>query len=116
MAMNQSRARPTPTNALLVATLNEMIDLREKQQATFENVVPQSVILFLLILAPLVVGVIGYMNGVHGVKRLPLSILFSVVVAMTLFIILDLDRPRRGVIRVGHESFRRLQQSIDSSK
>ena len=37
---------------------------------------------------------------------------FSIVTALVFLLILDLDRPRRGLIRVGHASMRELKERL----
>ncbi|MFM8314530.1 MAG: hypothetical protein ACKOA8_09620 [Deltaproteobacteria bacterium] len=113
LAVQESRKFPTPISALVLASLNQMIDLREKQQFSFENVVPQLVLGFLLVLSLLAVGVVGYLNGLTQSRHRGLSLVFALVVAMTLFLVFDLDRPRRGPIKLTYESFLRLRQTMD---
>ncbi len=115
VAVEGSRAGGQAVAVTLLPALNEMFDLREKQLVVFENTVPQTVLWFLFALSILIVAVIGYVNAVHGEKRASLSIVFSVVVAITLFLILDMDRPRRGLIRLDHETMLRLKQTLGKS-
>lgn len=113
LAVQESRKFPTPISALVLASLNQMIDLREKQQFSFENVVPQLVLAFLLVLSLLAVGVVGYLNGLTRNRHRGLSLVFALVALMTLFLVFDLDRPRRGPIKLTYESFLRLRQTMD---
>ena len=40
---------------------------------------------------------------------------FAVLIALVLAIILDLDRPRRGLIRIGEDSMLRLQATLEQN-
>lgn len=112
VAVRECKKFPTPIHALVLASLNQMIDLREKQQFSFENVVPQLVLGFLLVLSLLAIGVVGYLNGLCQNRHRGLSLIFAFVVMITLFLVFDLDRPRRGPIKLTFESFLRLRQTI----
>ncbi len=109
----EARKTPTPILGLVLSSLNAVIDLREKQTVAFENHVPESILLFLLIFSSLAGGVIGYLNGIHHHRRRIMTLIFATTIAMTIFLVIDLDRPRRGLIRVHHESLTRLLQSIE---
>ncbi|NDF13494.1 MAG: hypothetical protein EB060_11870 [Proteobacteria bacterium] len=85
VAVHESNKFPTPIHALVLTSLNQMIDLREKQQFSFENVVPQLVLGFLLVLSLLAIGVVGYLNGLCRNRHRGLSLIFALVVMMTLF-------------------------------
>jgi len=39
-----------------------------------------------------------------------------ILIALVVYLIIDLDRPRRGVIQVSHESMLSLQQTIESAQ
>lgn len=109
LAVAAGQKKPTPLSALLISALNEMIDLREKQTVAFENIVPQTVLAFLLFLALIAVSVVGYLNGIGKARQSLLCLVFGGVVASTLFLVIDLDRPRRGPIRLSHTSLLRLR-------
>ena len=55
---------------------------------------------------------VGLLNGLGGRRQFVLSVLFSMVISMTIFLVLDLDRPQRGLIRLSHESLLRLHESF----
>jgi hypothetical protein len=113
LASEQARRAPTPVAALMLSALNDAIDLREKQSAAFENHIPETLLLFLFLISLTAMGAVGYLNGLGSRRHFVLSALFAMVVSLTLFLVLDLDRPRRGLIRLSHESLLRLQSSFE---
>jgi hypothetical protein len=115
IASTQARLHPTPTHALVISALNEMIDLREKQMSAFENIVPGAVKLFLLMFSFIAVGVVGYLNGMSQNRQKILSFTFVAVVSMTLLLIADMDRPRRGAVKLSYETLLRLQAGMADS-
>jgi hypothetical protein len=97
---------------LFVATLNDMIDVSEERVAAFYNHVPQPIIALLVAVSCGALGLIGYGGGLVGRRRLPSTILFSVLSVLVLIIVLDIDRPRQGLIQVSQGSMLRLQESL----
>ena len=87
---------------MLIAALNEMIDVVTTRESMREATIPNTILWLLLVLSFLSSIVIGYCTE----SRLLDSIIaqaFTVVVCLTVFIILDLDRPRRGFITLQKE-------------
>ena len=108
-------SRDQPSNiavTLLVQAVNEMIDLAETQATLFENHVPENILIFLFSLSIVVIGVVSYMNGLSLDKQPSLMILLAGIIAMTIFLLIDLDRPLRGLIRVAPASIQRVKVAM----
>jgi hypothetical protein len=105
----QPRAVP---EGLFIQTLNDVIDLSEKRLQSLDNTVPGPVIYLLLVAAAVAVGFVGYGSGVAGKRHFVSVAITSILIAFVLTVIIDLDRPRRGVIRSGQDSMYRLKDSI----
>ena len=56
-------------------------------------------------------GILGYSSGLSGKRVVAPTIVVSFLIAMIVFIIIDLDRPKRGLIQVDQRSLLELQQS-----
>ena len=69
---------------------------------------------FVLLFAVAVVALalIAYSCGLSGRRRLPANLTFAFLIALVFVIILDIDRPRQGFVRVSDASLVRLQQSL----
>lgn len=83
----------------MIPAVNDMIDVVTKREDLKNATVPESIfwLLFMLILSSSFI--IGYSADVK--KTNPILIFgFSLMTALTVFLILDLDRPRRGIITV----------------
>jgi len=62
----------------------------------------------------LAVMVVGYTFGLSGARQ-PFSIwILSLAIALVLGIIVDLDRPREGLIRVSQQPLIDLQEQLGS--
>ena len=80
----------------MVPALNNMIDIVTTREAAKNATVPESILWLLFILILSSSFIIGYNNEKKINHVLICS--FSVMVTLTVFVILDLDRPRRGII------------------
>ncbi len=104
---------PNPvTSGLFIDALNNLIDSFSKRDAAIKRHVPEAA-LFLLHGTLLIAGlIVGITCGVSGQR--PSLVNFAMVALMValVFVILDLDRPRRGLITVSDESLVDLQTSL----
>ena len=57
-------------------------------------------------------GLVAYSCGLSGRRRASPNLTFAFLIALVLIIIIDIDRPRAGFVRVSQESLIRLQQSL----
>jgi hypothetical protein len=112
IATEEARSRPTPMSALYAMSLNELVDLGERRLSAFENKVPTTVWFVLYTVASLAAGSLGFGAGLMG-RRLTLSLIFMpVLVSGILTLLIDLDNPRHGLIRVSQESLVRFRDSV----
>jgi hypothetical protein len=100
------------TTGLFLQSLNEMIDLHTKRITALENHVPEIILLLLYFVAIVVVGVIGYGCGLAGCRNFFVTAMASILIASVILVIVDLDRPRRGLIRVSQDRMVELRQSL----
>ncbi len=73
---------------------------------------PDAVLWLLFSVAILSGALGGFAFGATRHRNLLVMLTFSVLVSMVIFTILDLDRPRRGVIQVDLAPMRELQESL----
>ena len=101
---------PYIRNTFFLQSLNDMIDVASERRFIGVSRVPVSIIWMLLLICLVVSFLLGY--GMKGKKpdRL-MVIIFALIVAMTTYLILDLDRPREGIITMDtvHESMMELR-------
>ncbi len=101
--------RPVTTGAFITA-LNELIDSQGKRNALLQMHVPEVVLLLLFIVFISSGGILGYSSGLSGKRIIAPTALVSFLIAMIVFIIIDLDRPKRGLIQVDQGIMQELQQ------
>jgi len=87
-------------NSMIVPAANEVIDLSSTRAWANRNHLPNAV-LVLLLASVLVTGLLlGHSSGQAGRRHATLWLASNLIFALVLFVILDFDRPRRGLIRV----------------
>ncbi|MGE3993645.1 hypothetical protein [Pseudorhodoplanes sp.] len=97
---------------LFVEALNKAIDTAGKRKATLNRHVPE-VDLFLLFAAFLMGGlVVRYSSGLGGYRAFFAAYIMVGLIVLFVFIIVGLDRPRRGLIQVSQASMAELRGSM----
>lgn len=54
----------------------------------------------------------GHSSGQVGRRHLGLWLALNVLVALVLFVVLDFDRPRRGLIQINHQPLIELRETL----
>lgn len=104
------------TTGLFIQSLNEAIDSFGRRDAELSRHVPE-LILFLLFGTFVLTGlVVGYASGISDHRPPFVTYLLVLLIVVLTFAIIDLDRPRRGLVRVDQTSLTRLKASIDRSE
>ena len=98
----------TPVAVPLVNTLNELTSSHAARLAAVRDRLPPSVLLLLFMAAVLSMAVIGRQQGLSGDQPCAATISFVVLVAMVVWVTLDLNQPQRGLITVSQEPLQRL--------
>ncbi len=100
------------TTGLFLQSLNETIDLHAKRLTAMENHVPEITLVLLYFVALMATGLIGYGCGLSGVRNFFVTIISSILIAAVILVIIDLDRPSRGLIRVSQQRMIDLRDSL----
>ena len=75
---------------------------------------PELVLLLLFATFILTGIVIGYANGAEDHRPSIAAHVLALLIALLVFIIIDLDRPRRGLIQVPQESMQNTHEWINA--
>lgn len=112
-AIDAISADPTGTGPrLYVETLNDTFDTHTSRVASLGNRVPTPVFMLLVVGSAVAVGALAFYLTLLG-KGLATSLITAVVVLIILFVSFDLDRPRRGFIKVPDAVLVQLRDSFD---
>lgn len=104
-------AQPTPLSALAVAGMNDVINTQGYTQAAWWNRIPLSAWLLVVSIAMCATLLVGIGTKRSGTVPRVLLIL-PLVISMALFLIADIDSPRRGIIRVVPQNLESLARSL----
>ncbi|SFR40914.1 hypothetical protein [Litoreibacter janthinus] len=101
-----------PAAVSFATSLNDMIDSLGARDAAIKRHVPEPV-LFLMFATFVLLGcILGYSSGLTSVKAgFPIYAMMFLIVALV-FVIIDLDRPRRGIISVDQDPLRVVSESM----
>lgn len=108
-----ARTQPTPPITLAVSGMNDVINARGYTQAAWWNRIPTAA---WWLMAAIAVGaniLVGF--GARNFRsNVGLFMIFPTMIAISFFLIADIDSPRGGVIRIDPRNLIDLKQSINS--
>jgi hypothetical protein len=93
-----------------VGSLNEVNNIHERRISALRNHVPGEVMFALVGLAMVGMAFTGFHAGFAGARLSVPTLIMSLAVAVVIMLIIDLDRPARGLIRVS------VQPLIDAAQ
>lgn len=102
------------TPILFIESVNTLIDSFGKRDAALQRHVPEFVLMLLYATFLMAGAIVGYACGVGGHRPSMASYIMVALIVVLVFIILDLDRPRRGLIQVSQKSLVDLQAGMRS--
>lgn len=116
-AVKATELDPGPvTSGLFIQSLNELIDTSSNRDAALNRHVPEIVLFLLFATIVLTTATLGFASGIAGHRVTLAAFVLVTLIALVVYLILDLDRPRRGAIQVSHESMLSLQQTIGAMR
>ncbi|MCB1786898.1 MAG: hypothetical protein H6955_19010 [Chromatiaceae bacterium] len=108
-----ARATPDTNSALMVQAMNDVIDMHEKRlDAALRNRIPNSVWIALSAITLLTMATLGIQAGLSGKRRMAAVVPLTVAFAVLVTLVIDLNRPQQGLIKVSQASMIGLQQSM----
>jgi len=104
-------SQPTPTMALAVAGLNDVLNSQGYTEAAWWNRIPAAAWAMMAVIATCCNLLFGYTTR-HVGRNSRLFLVLPLIVSVSFFLIADLDSPRHGVIQVRPQNLISLAQSI----
>jgi len=99
---------------LFVQALNEVIDLHTKRlTASLRSRIPTPVWLVLFCVAILAFLAMGYQAGLIRTSRSPGIVVVALTFATVIWLVMDLDRPSQGWLRVSQQAMIDLRSTMD---
>lgn len=101
------------TTGLFIQSLNDVIDFHAKRVTAQTNRIPLAIFVMLYFVAISGMGLAGYATGTGG-RRLPVpTITAALMISAVILLIVDLHRPREGMIRLGQQSMLDLRATVN---
>ncbi len=95
-----------------IESLNSLIDDHTRRVAAMENHVPEIITALLLVVAGMTIAITGYSSGLNKARLAIPRFILILLTSLTLLVIIDLDRPRRGFIKVSEQGMVELQKQF----
>jgi high-affinity Fe2+/Pb2+ permease len=99
-------------NAIL-PPFNEMFDLEGARVAASRRHIPSVVLVLLFVSSMVALGAVGYGCGVAGKRNAVLTTSLCFLIAGVLWVIVDMDHPRQGLIQTGQQPLLNVRASLD---
>ena len=100
------------TLAALIGSANAVIDLHELRLASIENHLPPALFFLLAALGASSVAFLGWSFGATSHRGRAPTLLLAVMIGAVLALIMDVNRPQRGIVAVGVTSLERAAESL----
>ena len=102
--------------AQFVESVTDLVEIHEvRVTAGIYARVPDTVIVFLLSLSVVGVGMVGYGAGLAGRRPRVIAGLLILALATTLILVIDLDRPREGLLQVSQRPLIEVERRINEA-
>jgi hypothetical protein len=106
-----AKVQPTPIVGLVVSGMNDVLNAQGYTQAAWWNRIPFTAWMLLVLIAIACNLLLGY--GEH--RTTAFLLILPLVVSISLFLIADIDSPRKGIIRVQPHNLMLQCQSMKPS-
>jgi hypothetical protein len=103
---------PTVVDGLVVQSLNEVIDVHGERLAAANYRVPPVILWLVLGVAVMAMAVTGWGAGLDGPRNLLFTATLAALVVAVVIVIIDLDNPRAGFIRINQKPMTDLRDSF----
>lgn len=88
---------------MMLPALNSMFDIASTTNAAYNSSVPESIVYLLLVFSIIISFYIGYSASLKQLLEPVFVFGFCLLTCVVIYITLDLDRPRRGIINLNDE-------------
>jgi hypothetical protein len=112
MVSAEAKARNALAQVIL-PPFNELFDLHAARVAAASRHMPFMLLLLLLSCSLVSVAAVGYGCGVAGKRNIMLTTSLTFLISGALWATIDMDHPRRGLIRVGQQPMIDLQHNLE---
>jgi hypothetical protein len=98
--------RTTPLAVSLITAVNAVLDTATRREAAIAERIPGPVMGLLIAYSVISAALLGYVFGAYGSPHRITGLVLFTLLSMTLVLIIDLDRPQGGGVRVNQQPMR----------
>jgi hypothetical protein len=98
--------------SLFIASINETINLHNLRVAALRARLPETVVLVLYLVAALSMTMVGFQNSYNGKRNYFSALSVILIFTVVMMLIIDLDRPQEGLLKVSQQALIDLQRQI----
>lgn len=110
-----SSAEDVRRATLFVNVANDVIDLEAERRVALETHLPRSLVWMLLLVAAVAIWTLSYGWGLARKRSLLGVWVLPVLIGLAIGVVLDLDSPRVGILRVGQRAMLETRAAMDPS-
>jgi len=115
-AVAAAKQAPTPITASFISSLNDTIDADASRVNALRTHVPGAVWLLVVLVSLCGCCISGYSAGSSGLRNGFTSWVLPVMIAVVITFIVDLDRPRGGMVGISQQPMLDLRDSLRSPR
>lgn len=105
--------RSSESYSLYTGSINDLVEIyNQRVTLTFEYRIPVPILWVLFIITVFSMLILGYQFGISGKKYNTLAIFISIIFASVMWLILALDRPEMGFIRLNQNPIITLHKQL----
>ena len=110
-----AKTNPNTNTSLMVQSVNEVIDMHEKRvTAGLHDKIPRSIWMTLFAISAMAMLTVGVELGLGESRRIIVILPMMCAFAALTTLIMELNRPQEGMIKVGQQSMISLQKSMNT--
>lgn len=99
-----------------IQSLNDVVALHARRvMVGSEFRIPSPIWIALYVIMALAAAAIGCHGGLTGASRPLVAVAFVLIISVVILLIADLDRPRRGALRVSQQALLDLQRTMNAA-
>lgn len=118
-AISAEECRRNPDSvaaSLLLSSLNDVFDRHGDSRFAFANRLPAAILVLVIVSATIAVGHLGYGYGMAGRRNFATLVILCCLIVVTIIVIMDLDRPLRGMFQITPQSMIDLYQGMPAGE
>jgi hypothetical protein len=104
---------PAKSTDAMLRGLIEAVSVYRSRVFALESRVPDSIIWLILAGSATAMGAVGLSGGLGNHRGVPARVILTILLCGTIYVVLDLDRPHEGLIKISQTPMLHLSQILD---